>query len=493
MLSKTEYREKYTIHKSDVKMPQGWKDYTGEKDVLDRWDLLRQIVAARKIKEMQINNTSDHDNVKSKLKHRPSTVLSITSAVKASAEIVSSKPMMFKMDKGGTVTYDQAPSHLFHDERSSVTSIDQSGSSKNTHRSPFSGETPCLSEILLLAISNITCCLRAYSTPLLCPHPFPLTVIKNMSMGRNTFLKDPKDRPHLAYEFQKVGKDWFEKDLAKQNNDAKPKVVLLIIDPQVDFHCNELGYHPNNPDEFSHQPKEEGKKKSRRGSLFVIGADEDSARIARMVDENLATIDEIYVTMDTHHKLHMAHAISWTRGYFKINSNERTVKTDGTLYEKGDRPEPFTTITHQDVVDGVWVPGPHLDPAWCQEYTKKLEVGGKFKLTIWPEHCLIGTPGHAVVPVISEALTKWSKHHRKSVNYIRVGQNIRTEVYSVFKAEVEDPTEAKDPTLPGSTFNHNLMSKLKIADKLLVCGQALSHCVNFTFRDLVAHFDDMKV
>ena len=35
--------------------------------------------------------------------------------------------------------------------------------------------------------------------------------------------------------------------------------------------------------------------------------------------------------------------------------------------------------------------------------------------------------------------------------------------------------------------------KLKIADKLLVCGQALSHCVNFTCRDLVAHFDDMKV
>ena len=315
-----------------------------------------------------------------------------------------------------------------------------------------------------------------------------------MSLGRSTFLMDPKDRPHLAYEFQKVGKDWFENDVAKRDDDTKPKVVLLIIDPQVDFHCNAIDHHPDNPaDENGFGPYTEKTVRIKRGSLAVTGADEDSARIATMVNENLDTIDEIYVTMDTHHKLHMAHAISWKRGYFKKNSAERTVKGDSGLYKEGDHPEVFTAITHQDVVDGVWVPGPHLDAAWCQEYTKKLEIGGKFKLMIWPEHCLIGTPGHAVVPVISEALTKWSKHHRKSVNYIRVGQNIRTEVYSVFKAEVEDPTEAKDPTLPGSTFNHNLMSKLKIADKLLVCGQALSHCVNFTFRDLVAHFDDMKV
>ena len=147
MLSKTEYREKYTIHKSDVKMPQGWKEYTGEKDVLDRWDIIRQMVATRKLTELQSNNnnTSDHDNNKGKQKQRPSTMLSITSAVKASAEIVSSKPMMFKMDKGGKVTYDPAPSHLFHDaERSSGSSKDLLGNNKNTHRSPYSGETPRL-------------------------------------------------------------------------------------------------------------------------------------------------------------------------------------------------------------------------------------------------------------------------------------------------------------------------------------------------------------
>ena len=336
---------------------------------------------------------------------------------------------------------------------------------------------------------------------------------------------------------QAVDKAWFEKK-TQQDDNTKPKVVLL--NPQVDFHCNEMDFHPDNPDELGlsistrkatnmrrsiqknnhsifepDNPNEFGvdlwaerrrkddelglnpftrnSKTLFQGSLAVVGADQDSERIAKMIHENVASIDEIFVTMDTRYKIHIAHAISWTRGYFKVNTTERTMKWNGEPYEKGERPQPFTEITNRDVVDGVWIPGPHLDAGWCQEYTYKLELGGKFKLMIWPEHCLIGTLGHSVVPVISEALTKWSKYHRKTVDYVRIGQNIRTETYSVFKAEVEDPAEVKDPTVHGSTFNHNLMSKLKLADKLLVCGQALTHVVNFTFRDLVTHFDDMKV
>lgn len=53
------------------------------------------------------------------------------------------------------------------------------------------------------------------------------------------------------------------------------KVILLIIDPQVDFHPG--------------------------GSLAVAGADEDSQRIADFIDSNIDKIDEIYVTLDTHH------------------------------------------------------------------------------------------------------------------------------------------------------------------------------------------------
>ena len=52
-------------------------------------------------------------------------------------------------------------------------------------------------------------------------------------------------------------------------------VILLLIDPQIDFH--------------------EG------GSLAVPGATADSQRIAKMITEHGDEIDEIYVTLDSHH------------------------------------------------------------------------------------------------------------------------------------------------------------------------------------------------
>ena len=53
------------------------------------------------------------------------------------------------------------------------------------------------------------------------------------------------------------------------------KLILLIIDPQHDFHPG--------------------------GSLAIPGADEDSARIAAFIDRHISAIDEIYVTLDSHH------------------------------------------------------------------------------------------------------------------------------------------------------------------------------------------------
>ncbi len=59
------------------------------------------------------------------------------------------------------------------------------------------------------------------------------------------------------------------------------------------------------------------------------------------------------------------------------------------------------------------------------------------------------------------------------------GQNLLTEMYSAIQAEV--PVDAS------TSLNHNLIGLLRSSDKLIVCGQALSHCVNFTVRDIVKH------
>ncbi|MBM75026.1 MAG: hypothetical protein CMK59_06480 [Proteobacteria bacterium] len=215
------------------------------------------------------------------------------------------------------------------------------------------------------------------------------------------------------------------------------KNILFIIDPQNDFHPG--------------------------GSLAVPGSNEDSGRIANFIVDNASLIDEIYVSLDSHHRIHIAHGVFWND-------------------QNGEHPPPFTLIKHQDVISGKWTPvNPDL-LEYAKHYTKSLEDKGRFIVCIWPEHCLIGTAGHAVVPVLNDALQEWVKIKMKPVEYIHKGMNCLTEMYSALAAEV--PLQ-DDPT---TSMNLELLKKLNTADNILICGEAKSHCVNYTMRDLAAHW-----
>ncbi len=104
--------------------------------------------------------------------------------------------------------------------------------------------------------------------------------------------------------------------------------------------------------------------------------------------DNLVKIDEIVVTLDSHLPHHIAHAKGW-----KDSS--------------GQPPAVFSQITAQQIKDGIWIPA-NLDLEYCLRYTESLEKKGKFLLTIWPEHCIIGTNGHNVFPPLQEALEEWT-------------------------------------------------------------------------------------
>ena len=127
--------------------------------------------------------------------------------------------------------------------------------------------------------------------------------------------------------------------------------ALFIIDPQNDFH--------------------EG------GSLAVAGATDDSKRIAELIERHPFEIDHIFVSLDAHHRVHIAHGAFW-------------VDADG------NPPAPFTQISHADVVSGKWKSREPVLQQWALEYTSSLEQGGRFTHIIWPYHCLIGSKGHAV-------------------------------------------------------------------------------------------------
>jgi len=217
-------------------------------------------------------------------------------------------------------------------------------------------------------------------------------------------------------------------------------IQLLIIDPQVDF-CD---------------PK---------GALYVKGADQDMERLAKMVEKNSQNIDDIRITLDSHQKIHIAHPICWVDG-------------------KGNHPAPFTLITEDDVTGNnpKWRA---YNPAWQKrqvDYVKALKTGGRYVLVIWPEHCLIGTSGHAVHPRLQVAIDTWQNQNFGMIDFVTKGSNPFTEHYSVVKADVPD---VGDPT---TNINTTFIKRLEEADIILVAGEALSHCVANSVRDIVAEF-----
>jgi nicotinamidase/pyrazinamidase len=74
----------------------------------------------------------------------------------------------------------------------------------------------------------------------------------------------------------------------------------------------------------------------------------------------------------------------------------------------------------------------------------------------------------------------WSEQRGRAVTWVLKGQNNRTEMYSALKAEVP----VKDD--PATHLNMQLIATLASHSQVLVCGEAKSHCVNFTTRHLLS-------
>jgi nicotinamidase/pyrazinamidase len=219
------------------------------------------------------------------------------------------------------------------------------------------------------------------------------------------------------------------------------KIQALFIDPQVDF-CDP------------------------RGALFVAGADADMLRLAEFVERLEQSFEAVHVTLDTHHRLDIAHPLWWR-------------------CPDGAAPKPFTIISEADLERGVWASAnPELETR-SRAYVRALAQNGRYPLCIWPEHCLIGSAGHAVAPVLFDALGGWERASGRSVGWWRKGENPLTEHYSALRADVPDPSD------PATQPNQALLDILREADRIVVAGEAGSHCVASTLRDLDALAPDL--
>lgn len=118
------------------------------------------------------------------------------------------------------------------------------------------------------------------------------------------------------------------------------------------------------------------------------------------------------------------------------------------------------------------------------EYLIELEKRARYPHVIWPEHCLIGDEGHNVHPLLSEAVHEWERSRFALPDMVTKGSNPWTEHFSAVQAEVPDP---EDPT---TQVNTSLIETLEEADVILLAGEARSHCLANTVRDIAAAFSN---
>ena len=228
-------------------------------------------------------------------------------------------------------------------------------------------------------------------------------------------------------------------------------VHLLAIDPQNDFCDLPPGAGP--PD---------GAGAFVAPSLPVPGADSDLRRLAAFVRSAGAALTGLTVTLDSHHRLDVAHPGFWSR-------------------EDGSPMDPFTQITSRDLKAGAFRPRREEDADRTLRYVEQLEARGRYVLMVWPVHCEIGSWGHGVHGELRAAYNEWEERTQRSVGKVLKGQNRFTEHYSALLAEVPDPAD------PGTQLNEALLAELDVADRIVVAGEAGSHCVKATVEDLVAH------
>ena len=126
-----------------------------------------------------------------------------------------------------------------------------------------------------------------------------------------------------------------------------------------------------------------------------------------------------------------------------------------------------------------------LDPGYAERhllyYTRALEEGGKYNLTIWPFHAIRGGIGYALVSALEEALVFHAMTRFSPGGYQPKGDNPLTEHYSMLGPEVETDEEGE----PLGRRNQPLIEELLRYDAVVIAGQAKSHCVAWTIQDLL--------
>ena len=257
-------------------------------------------------------------------------------------------------------------------------------------------------------------------------------------------------------ERQREAQDWSEKHAVHPAAEDDFRTCLLLVDVQNTF-CI---------------PDYELFVGGRSGN----GAVEDNIRLCQFIYRNLSNISKIACTLDTHTAMQIFHEVFW------VNA-------------AGEHPTPLQTlITQADIAAGKWRVNPAVTEsvlgdrdryewlkAYGEHYVKTLTADDKYPLAIWPYHAMLGGIGHAVVSAVDEACFYHTIARKAQVHYEIKGQNPLTENYSVLRPEVLNDAKGK----PIAEKNSAFLQMLLTYDRVIIAGQAKSHCVAWTVSDLL--------
>jgi nicotinamidase-related amidase len=214
----------------------------------------------------------------------------------------------------------------------------------------------------------------------------------------------------------------------------KDKGLLLIIDAQCDF-CEQ------------------------KGALYVPGAEKDMERLASFIRNEGKRFTDIVLSQDTHQVIDISHPAFW------INKNK-------------EHPAPFTQIKIEDVENDKWTSIYGKDAVL--KYLKELDKQGEFTHLIWPEHCIEGSSGAAITDVVMEALKDRSRISHQHYKIIQKGKNPFTEHFGIMQASVPLDYDY------GTDLNISLLDSFTDYDTIYIAGEAQSHCVAVTVKQLLA-------
>ena len=226
------------------------------------------------------------------------------------------------------------------------------------------------------------------------------------------------------------------------------------------------------------------------GTLYVGGRDGKGAitnnkTITTWGYKYLPIITQWNLTLDTHHSFQIFLASMLRDGNGKPLAPFTLVTAD--MVEKGD-------VTIDEGVLPYIAPGNRVQMrVWAKRqlihYCKELDRLGKDPLIIWTRHCQLGTPGHALVGVISEVADIHAYARHSPLRLKVKGEHTWSERYSAISEEVrtiwQKDAGGNNLPLPGANRDVDFMRLLTVNRMVVIFGQAGSHCDRATIDDIV--------